>query len=388
MPVQFARGPASQAPFEAALLPLAQKEDLCRSLLAEFGVASIRERASDHELIHGCLIDPTHRDQSRNPTASLNYEKLTYRCLGCGARGGLLWLIATCRGGSSHEAGRWLAQTVGSDGQVMDLGDLMRYLDAVYATRKTKPTIPVYSERMLEPWDLVHPYLTDPIEMGGRGIPWDNVTTLRLGYAEAYKIGERLDKTPITSERIVLPHFWKGDLVGWQTRRLDARDGTPKYLSSPDFPKDSTLYNYQPRAERAVVVESMMSVAAHLHALPQMEATFGANLTDAQVRLLSKHPVVVLFFDNDKAGWQAVEGYDTLDRRGRVVEHQEGLGERLGRTSTVYVVDNPYAADPGDMATEDVLDLVTNHLVPFAAWQRPQVLRCYRCKQTAHDGTC
>lgn len=372
MPVDFARGPASQAPFEAGLLPLAQKEDLCRSLLAEFGATSIRERVSDHELIHGCLIDPTHRDQARNPTASLNYEKLTYRCLGCGARGGLLWFIATCRGGSSQEAGRWLAQTVGTDGQVMELADLMRYLDAVYANRKARPTIPTYSERMLAPWSLIHPYLTDPVSQGGRGIPESTVRALRLGYASDYKIGERADKSPITSERIVLPHFWKGDLVGWQTRRLDARDGTAKYLSSPDFPKDSTLYNYDPRATTAVVVESMMSVAAHLHALPQMEATFGASVTDTQVRLLAKHPTVVLFFDNDKAGWSATEQ----------------VGAELARSATVFVVDNPFAADPGDMTTADVVDLVSHDLIPFAVWRRPSVLHCYRCGHAAHDGHC
>jgi hypothetical protein len=387
MPVTYSRGvPPKGGPFEAGMLPLSQKEDLCRSLLAEFGVTNVRERVSDHELIHACLIDPTHTRQASEPTASLNYEKLAYRCLGCGARGGLLWFIATCRQETSVEARRWLSQTVGTDGQVMDIADLMRYLDAVYDVKKTKAMIPAYSQRMLDPWALVHPYLTDPKAEGGRGIPEENVRLLRLGYAEEYKVGETPDKRPITSERIVLPHFWKGDLVGWQTRRL-ASDGTPKYLSSPDFPKDQTIYNYQPRNERAVVVESMMSVATHVHALPEMEATFGASVTDTQVRLLAKHPTVVLWMDNDKAGWDAIDGYDQVNAKGRVTGHTPGLGELLARTCNVLVVDSPYAADAGDISTEDALALV-NSAIPYSAWTRPTTLLCYACKEVAHDGAC
>jgi hypothetical protein len=388
MPVSFSRGapPVTKGPFEAGLLPLSQKEELCRSLLSEFGITNVRERASDHELIHACLIDSTHRNQQSEPTASLNYEKLTYRCLGCGARGGLLWFIAFCRGEDTVDSRRWLAKTTGTDSQVMDLDALMRYFDAVYDTSRKDVPIPVYGQRMLEPWNLLHPYLTDPKEQHGRGIPEANVLKMRVGYAPDYKISKSADGTWQTSERIVIPHFWKGDLVGWQTRRL-ASDGTPKYLSSTDFPKDLTIYNYQPSNERAVVVESAMSVIPHVHAIPEMEATFGASVTDIQKRLLTKHPQIVLFMDNDKAGWDAVDGYDSVNAHGRVTEHHEGLGEFLSRYSIVFVVENPYAADPGDMTTEDVQHLIDTS-VPFAVWRRPTHLLCYRCKETAHDGHC
>jgi hypothetical protein len=389
MPVSFSRGaPAASGPFEAALLPDAAKEELCRSLLAEFGINNIRTREPDGELIHACLIDPTHRRQQAEPTASLNYKKLTYRCLGCGSKGGLLWFIAQCRGESTTEAKRWLATATGTDGNVMELDALMKYLDAVYDTKRVKATIPTYSTRMLEPWNLIHPYLTDPKDAYGRGIPEQNVIQMRVGYAEDYRVGKRADGSWVTSERIVIPHFWKGDLVGWQTRRLDARDGTPKYLSSPDFPKDHTIYNYQPRNERAVVVESMLSVVPHVHALPEMESTFGAGVTDDQTRLLAKHPTLVLFMDNDQAGWKAVEGYDTYwPNSNRVREHTPGLGEILSRSCNVLVVDNPYAADPGDMSTEDVLALV-DAAIPFSVWKRPTRLLCYSCKEIAHDGAC
>jgi hypothetical protein len=385
----FNRGaPPKKEPFLAGMLPLAQKEDLCRNLLAEFGVTNIRHRASDHELIHGCLIDPSHTRQQSEPTASLNYDKLVMRCLGCGARGGLLWFIAQCRGeGSTKDARRWLSKTVGIDGNVMELSDLMRYFDALYDTKSNKVPIPAYSKRMLEPWAFIHPYLTDPRDYHGRGIPEQNVIKMKVGYAEKYRVGRHPDGTDKTSERIVIPHFWKDDLVGWQTRRL-ASDGTPKYLSSPDFPKDQTIYNHQPSNEMVVVVESMLSVVTHVHALPCMEATFGASVTDTQMRLLAKHPTIVLWMDNDEAGWKAVEGYDvTKPKSGALIRHEPGMGEILGRSSNVLVVENPYAADPGDIHTLDAVALVRD-AVPFSVWQRPKTLLCYRCKEVAHDGLC
>lgn len=371
----FGRGaPAAKEPFTAGMLPLAQKEALCRDLLAEFGVTHIRARGD--ELIHGCLIDPTHTRQGSDPTASLNFDRLVYKCLGCQASGGLLWFIAVCRGDSStKDARRWLAKKTG-DGSPMELADLLAYFDAL-DTRSAKVPIPTYSRRILEPWALIHPYLTDPRSEGGRGIPEQNIIDMQVGYAEQYGVSKRPDGTWITSERITLPHFWKGNLVGWQSRRL-ADDGTSKYLSSPDFPKDQTIYNYQSGSKTTLVVESMLSVVSHLDVLPCAEATFGASITDTQMRLLTKHQNIVLWMDNDRAGWQAVEGYS---------RDKPGMGEILGRSCDVRVVESPYAADPDDLTTQDALDLVAQ-AVPYSIWQRPNELLCYACREVAHDGAC
>lgn len=375
--------------FESDLMPLAQKEELCREILAEFGITSIRERAEDHELIHACLIDPTHRDQSANPTASLNYKKLLFRCLGCGAKGNLVWYIATVRGEDTRDTIQWLRQQTGLAGQVLDITDLMKYIDALYNDKERGTPIPTYSERMLEPWSLIHPYLTDPRDQYGRGIPEETVLRMRVGYAPDYRVSRRPDGSWVTSERIVIPHWWKGDLVGWQTRRLDARDGTAKYLASTDFPKDSTIYNYQPGNRQALVVESAMSVLGHVHAIPEMESTWGAGLSDIQIGLLAKHSKVVHWPDNDKAGWESVEGYDTYwPNSTRVREHHPAVGEKLSRSTDYWVVQSPWDADPGDMTTEDVIGHYEADAVPFSVWRRPERLYCYTCKNVAHEGPC
>lgn len=347
----FGRGlpqAGARSVFEPVLLPDEVKRDLCLGLLEEFG-AHVHE--SGGELIHGCMIG-VHHDQRRNPTASLNYESLTFHCFGCQASGGILWFIATVRGCTTAEALEWLNGQTGLGGRELDVETLMSYFDALYRGKVSEP-IPTYSDQMLEPWRAVHPYLTDPVEQGGRGIPEQTVAELGFGYAPQYEVSEG-----VFSERIVLPHYWRGKLVGWQTRRL-TDDGTAKYLSSPGFPKDRTIYHYDPRAERTVVVEAMLSVASKTH-LAHCEATFGASLADEQVVLLAKHSQVVLFMDNDLAGWESTER----------------LGDELSRTGVVMAVENPWSADPADLSDEDFVALVSN-AVPYSIWGRPRETIAY-----------
>jgi hypothetical protein len=330
------------------MLPDDEKERLCRSLLAEFGVTQVTSGRKG-ELIHACCLPHgRHKSGDSNPSASLNYLKLTYNCLGCGQSGGLLWFIAECRETSATDASGWLARETGTDGTVQDLSALLAFFDSLYGKKSTTPPpMPKLDQSVLDPWMMIHPYMTEY-----RHIPVDNLKRFLVGYGEfRIKVGEA---DWVTSERIVIPHFWKDDLVGWQTRRLYKSDGTSRWKSSADFPKDVTIYNYVER-RASIVVESPMNVLRHVHHLGTMEATFGAAVTDVQVRLLSRHPEVVLWFDNDQAGWDATEA----------------VGEALEPYCKVRVVDSPYAADAADMPDHLAADLVGNS-IPFALWKRPE----------------
>ena len=331
-----------------------EKEQLCRTLLAEFGVTTITRVSDKGEMIHSCCLPfGQHRNGDRNASASLNYRLLTYNCLGCGNSGGLLWFIATCRGTSSEDAREWLGKQTGI-GDEQDLAALLAYFDAVWNPQRVeRPPLPKMDPKVLEPWKLVHPWLTEV-----RRIPVETIVSFSVGYAEAYRLPVYEDGQIArwqSSERIVIPHFWKGNLVGWQTRRL-TQDGTDKYISSPDFPKDTTIMNYDPRRP-ALVVESPMSVLSKYHRCPIIEATFGAKVTDAQIRLLSEHSRVILFFDNDEAGWHATER----------------VGEALLPYSDVWVIDNPYNADAADLDDDTFATLVADP-VPYSMWKRPSHL--------------
>lgn len=337
---------------EMGLLPDFEKERLCRELLEEFGAVNVKSN-SKGELIHSCCLPyGLHANGDRSPSASLNYQKLTYNCYGCGG-GGLLWFIATCRGTSSADARRWLANETGTGAEEQTLASLLEFFDAVYAQRPEMASpIPTMDARLLEPYRQIHPYMTE-----NRHCPMDSLIAHNVGYGEfRMNLGTMESPRWVTSPRIVLPHFWKGKLVGWQSRRL-LPDGTPKYHNTPDFPKDTTLYDYDPKQRVAIVVESVLSILRHSHR-HHMVGTFGASVTERQMRFLSHYERVVLWMDNDNAGWRATAE----------------LGEWLESYMPVYVAPSPWAADPGDM-DEATVDEILADATPFALWTPPSSLQ-------------
>lgn len=350
----FRRGAADRHPggagFSAAAMPLEEKRMLARQLLAEFGVTKVNERG--RELIHSCCLPfGAHANGDANPSASLNYEKLTYNCLGCGNSGGLLWFIGVCRGEDTEYARDWLKEQLGHDDSTDGVAKLLAWIDAVYNPEITEAvqTIPKMAVQTLTPWLKLHPWVTED-----RHVPAETAMKFLVGYG-VFRVPLG-DDVWVNSHRIVLPHLWKGDLVGWQTRRLASDDGTPKYLSSPDFPKDLTIFNYQPR-QSVVVTESMLSVLTKYHLDPNIEATFGAKVTDRQIELLANHRDVTLFLDSDNAGWSATNH----------------VARALERYVPVWVVPNPYAADVGDLDEATYLDLLERR-VPYAVWTPPTEL--------------
>lgn len=350
--------------FDAVHLPYEVKEEMCRELLADLGVTKVVK--SRDELKHACVM-PWHDD--RNPSASLNVEKLVWGCWSCGSSGGFLWLLSTALSTSVDGARQWIDTKSGlGPGDEFNLSLLLSLFDSIEQGRQHEiAKIPKFSPRAITEWTkVIHPILTTGVpeaDLKGRGIPEQNLRDMQVGYAENYPVG-----VEGVSERIIIPHFWRGDLVGWQSRRV-WDDGTPKYLSTVDMPKDTTLYDHDPKRRTAVVVESPMSVLRHRHHLP-MVATFGASVTDSQIMALADYERVVLWMDNDKAGWTSTES----------------VAERLQAYTMVDVVDSPWAADAGDV-DEQTAAALTEGALPFALWESPRELRCWTCKQ-AHEGRC
>jgi DNA primase len=285
---------------------------------------------------------------------------LTFNCFGCGAHGGLLWFIATVRKCTTAEAFKWLEDNGGFNPDTMESERLLDLLAAFYQPKVALPeTIPAYSPRAIEEWvQYVHPYMTDGaeelVELGiePRRIPEENLRRLRVGWDP-------------DDDRIILPHFWKDVLVGWQARRIWPWQGV-KYRSTPDFPKHLTLYNYDPRKRYStlLVVESPMSVVSKIHLFDgpldgiQMVATFGMEMPDKQVGLITRADHVIYWMDSDEGGWKAMEGSKNLP----------GLLDRTSPHTRVSVVDSPYDADPADHTDDDFVDLVRSPL-PHVLWK-------------------
>jgi hypothetical protein len=305
-----------------------------REVLDYYHAENVSEVASSDgttELIHSCLLDrvePHHAHGDAHPSASVNIEKGVYVCYNYWG-GSLLHLVAKMEGTDIGGAMPVLSNML--DGAVKD-ADTFRDMIALRFSKDPvyDVELPSYSERVLDPWLVCHPYLYDE-----RRISPEAMGTLRLGYDER-------------ENRIVFPHFWKGNLVGWQKRAIPAREGwpgteppLPKYRNSTGFPKSETLYGYDLAARvpgPVTVVESPMSVARALtHRIPGVVATFGAKVTDTQIDLLADFDRVTVWFDADAAG--------TLGRR--------KLVEGLYRRTRVMVVEPDEGKDLADYDTAD-----------------------------------
>lgn len=333
-------------------LPTTQKKLLCRDLLHEFGARNITEH-SNGELIHSCCLPfGQHRNGDSHPSASLNYHKLTYACLGCGNSGGLLWFMAVCRGEDPREVRTWLENATGTEGDVLDLQNLLRLIDEIFEPKTSiyQPW-PNYDPSILDAWRLpnFHPLLTDGLpemDVEGWHMPEDTLRHFDIGY-------------DLTTDRITIPVWWKGRLVGWQARAV-CDDEEEKYKSSPELPKRAILYNYDQR-DRYIVVESPKSVLRHWHHQPSITATFGAKVEQAQQALLHSAQRVILWFDNDKAGWSATRT----------------VGNRLTTYTSVYAVLSPYEGGPEDLP-DHIVDQLIAQAVPYAMWHLPGRLRPWR----------
>lgn len=328
---------------EVKFLTDQQKKDLCLELLNEFGAGKVRVRGP--ELHHNCTLGLGGHTDNNSFAASVNYRTLEFNCYVCGYGGSLAWWIAVNRRTDTDEIEPWLRKRLGI-GTSLPINDLIKIIDDICNPPSEKKILPTYPEKILDRWNdwaIFHPYLTET-----RQIPEENLERFKIGYADE-------DEDFEYYQRIIVPAFWKGKLVGWQARALAGPDLDPdshiKYKNSVDFPRDLVLYG-DVDARRAVVVESPMSVLRHIHQIP-MVATFGSNVTPEQIRALERCDELILFNENDKAGWKMIRKVtNALDRKVRM-----------------SVVENPFVKeiDPADLDDDTFIDLV-NSAVPSSVW--------------------
>lgn len=293
-----------------------------RAVLAHFGAENCTEHIAHDgttEIIHSCLLDrvhPHHANGDRNPSACLNVEKKKYVCFSWGRGCDLATLVARLQGDD------------------VDLSPLLRGAtldDEDFATalrkklgeplKQFKSPAPTYSPTVLTPWLRPHPYWTT------RGVTDEAMKQLSLGYDEA-------------ENRVVIPHFMSGKLVGWQKRLVSDGPG-PKYRSSQGFPKSTSLYNLDTAQvyPKVCVVESPMSVIRAVSlGIPTVVATFGAKVSEHQADLLHDFETVYVWFDRDKAGW----------------EGQRKLVGMLARHTEVKVVIPDESRDMADCTLEEI----------------------------------
>jgi hypothetical protein len=261
------------------------------------------------------LPDHPGRDAS-GTNFSVKEDGLVWSCFTCDEGGKLPDLAIRLRrledlpGDSAwQQALRWLAQfsDVAPDGDEDEvyskrMSRLARDVGA-WGERETRsrPRLPVFPPGALDRYEYAPLELLERWHVADEGV----VREFGLRYdPEHTRHGH-------TGPAILIPHVFRGQLVGYQERWLeeDRPKELPKYSNTRDFPKADSLYNFDRaaeasrRGERVGVVESVMTVVRLACIGVAATGTFGVNLPDSQLRLLATlRGGVALSSDNDAPG--------------------------------------------------------------------------------------
>jgi DNA primase len=277
-----------------------------REILEAYGAENIIE--SGDELIHSCILDtviPHHTNGDAAPSASLNKRSLLFNCFSYGG-GDIIWLIKQleCAPEDTYHATQVLSRFLHGV-RDMSLEDLKARIESYFSDEEdSADTIPRYNAKVLDGWSMIHPHLIEDRHLNEKVL-----IRKRIGY-------------DMEENKIVIPVFWQGRLVGWQKRKMDhprwpqlpGVEFEPKYKNSPSFPRFQTLYNYPDhrKVNEVVVVESSVSVLAlesfreclGSESLPHPVGTFGSSPSEKHAEYLRVFDQVTIFYDWDYAGWK------------------------------------------------------------------------------------
>ena len=287
---------------------------------------------SGDELIHSCPLPfGNHRNGDTNPSASLNASTLLFNCFTCGG-GDIVWLVSNVLGVSRSEAYEILHGEASGTRLVPTEEFVDRLKGVFYKEQAKQEDVPVYSDTIIQRWISPCDYLT---ERGvSEQVQADMLTGIDRGRIEMAKV-DGIEQS-VRVDRVVLPHFMNGQLIGWVARKIQSIDGLPKYRNSKGFPRGAWLYNMDNarQYDHVYVVESPMSVLVlKSRGIDNVVATFGAKVEAKQVQLLRQFSSVTIYMDGDTAGRKSTRNL---------------VGE-LSSYVRVRVIDTPDDHDPATL---------------------------------------
>ena len=254
-------------------------------VLLSLGIETTESR---DELLGLC---PMHMERTgkedTNPSWSMNSETGVHHCFSCGYKGTLVSLVAELKdfttewGHLDFEAATdWLRNNV-----EVNFEYLARQLEEARNTYVSIPRPVAMSEARLAVFDTPPDWA-----LQNRGICKDSAEA----YSIKWKTGADLWITPIRD-----PH--NSSLMGWQEKGETSRF----FRNRPTgVAKSKSLFGLEvPRENTMIVVESPLD-AAKLHSMGILGgvSTYGAVVSDEQIRLMKDADRLIIAMDNDPAG--------------------------------------------------------------------------------------
>ncbi len=324
---------------------------------------------------------PFHAEKT--PSFTVDPERRTYHCFGCGVHGDVFTWMETQAGLSSAEALKELAERAG-----------------VELTRRA-PEERKLEDRLLQANDAAAFYFRQALRgtprgrsvaeyLAKRGITQESIDGFGIGYAPnerdslllyLKKKGFSEDEAVAAGlvfkndrglwdrfqDRLMVPiRDRRGRAIAFGGRAMRA-DQQGKYVNSTQtalFNKSATLYGLDKASAAirkdgtAVIVEGYFdTIACHQAGFTNVVASMGTALTEDQYRVLNDMKIerAVVAFDGDAAGQRSAEsrGRELLSALSRFGAGAGGgrLGTRTGLALFVTVL--PEGLDPDDVARKD-----------------------------------
>ncbi|WP_188187598.1 CHC2 zinc finger domain-containing protein [Nonomuraea sp. SYSU D8015] len=271
-------------------------------LSEEYGEVSARCPAHLERLGH----------EDRNPSFSVNADHGKFNCFSCGFSGRFAELVAYVLGVEHGQAVAWIR----SKGTVAAV-------TRMYEEREPEPERKKISEASLALY-------VDP--------PADELDKRGIFLEAARKFGILWD--PKHSAWITPIRDVSGRLMGWQTKSSGYVRNRPYGVK-----KSETVFGLHltpPVPGTGVLIESPLDCAVlATFGVEYPVATFGAKVSAAQIALLSRFRRVIVWMDNDEAGWRSAEyvGWE--------------LHKRYTSVAVVTHEDLPWGCDPGGYKDAD-----------------------------------
>lgn len=323
-------------------------------------------RVRGDEVNHKCFL-AEHEYDYKDPGASLNTEKLLWNCWKCSSGGTLLWITEEVLQIKSNKARPLLKQYF--DSPEIHEETFIQNLESMWAKSPIE-TMPRYNIRV-----MIEPRMCYTKLMDERGITREVQKRMMTGLNRTNTDEVMMDDgsvMQVVQPRIIIPHVFSGVLRGWSMRKIDDRQVGPKYKHTGQFPKKTTLYNFDNarKFDSLIVVESPFSALSLMSkGYDNVVATFGAEVNPGQEALLRKFHEVILFPDGDRAGYRALS---REDKDGNIT----GLAHTLpGSKTTVWIVDHgqmdeyPYwnDQDAADYSADEIAVMLEDK-VPALTW--------------------
>lgn len=306
-----------------------------RRILAHLGIRILRE--SGNRLIASCP-NPEHEDH--NPSWSIDKHKGIHYCFACKFGGSLFDLTRRVSGESVYTI-LGIENTGPQSTEENQLDWSMKAATREPAPRKVRRRKNIHIEGTeYNPFDYPHVVET----LNRIGISRSFVVHFGVTYAKFVMI----NGTTFV-DRLLFKVYQDGRLVNIEGRDATG-DQTPKVL----YPKGSTtnaLWNSENLdfSQPVVVCEGIKdTVKVWEYYTRNVTSLFGAAIKQRQREVLSRFPEIIVFSDNDKAGEDLIDDFDT----------------EFSNTEVVISVARPPlpGQDPNDLSRDEIIELLNGRL--------------------------